>query len=39
MPTPQENLIFVAQASCLFLSMVQYLSYYFYNKPGTLQQL
>jgi len=39
MPTPQEKLIFVEQAGCLFLRMVQYLSYYFYCKQGTLQQL
>ncbi|WP_445170956.1 hypothetical protein [Microcoleus sp.] len=27
MPVPQENLSFVEQASCLLLTMVQYLSY------------
>ncbi|CAA9352782.1 hypothetical protein AVDCRST_MAG84-2955, partial [uncultured Microcoleus sp.] len=25
MPTPQENALFVEQASCLFLTMVQHL--------------
>ncbi len=27
MPVPQENLLFVEQASCLFLSMVQDVSF------------
>jgi len=27
MPTPQENLLFVEQASCLFLRMVQDVSF------------
>ena len=27
-PVPQENLLFVEQASCLFLRMVQDVSYY-----------
>ncbi|WP_333153185.1 hypothetical protein [Microcoleus sp. B9-D4] len=33
MPIPQENLLFVEQASCLFLRMVQNLSYIGIIKP------
>ncbi|MEG3971384.1 hypothetical protein QUA00_27740 [Microcoleus sp. T2B6] len=35
MPVPQENLIFVEQASCLFLRMVQDVSF---NRLSSMSQ-